>query len=139
LLNAGVFASFFASGDSFLLRPGQAFLRIPAGYGSLFFFILLLALLIHRGGEERAVEGMRIGLVYGAATGLGIVLAMWSITVASSSFLAVLLIDQILEMSAAGTVIASARLHASRRTASLVAVGALVCLVAGVALSNLQA
>ena len=125
LLNAGVFASVFVSESSFLLPPAQAFLRIPAGYASLFFLILVLAGLIHRGEEARAFDGMRIGLLYGGATSLGLVLGLWSRTAASPSFLAVWSIDLILEMSAAGSVIASSRSRVSRRTVAVVAVVAL--------------
>jgi hypothetical protein len=137
LLNAGVFASFFASGDSFLLPPSQAFLRIPAGYASLFLLTLVLAVLIYRGKEMRAIEGMRMGLLYGTATSLVLVLGLWSITTAPPAFLAIWFLDQILEMTAAGTIIASARRTLSRRITMLIIVGALACFFVGVTLQNL--
>lgn len=139
LLNAGVFASVFVSESSFFLPLAQAFLRIPVGYASLLLLILVLAGLIYRGKEARAAEGMRTGFLYGGATSLGLVLGLWSTTTAPLSFLAVWSIDLILEMTAAGTIIATSRSQVSRRTVTLVTVGALASFLVGIALQNLQA
>ncbi|OGD47011.1 hypothetical protein A3K69_01595 [Candidatus Bathyarchaeota archaeon RBG_16_57_9] len=139
LLNAGIFASVFVSvDDSFLLSPEQAFVRIPAGYASLLISTLVLTMLIHRGGEERPVDGLRTGLLFGAATSLGLVLALWSISTADSAFLAVWFIDFTLEMTAAGTIIVATRHRVSRRIASLVSVGAVLCFILGIVLQNLR-
>jgi hypothetical protein len=139
LLNAGVFASFFSSVQSFLLPPMQAFLRIPGGYASIFLLVLILTWLIYRGREATPVEGMRLGFLYGAATSLSIVLGLWSITSAPIGFLAIWSVDQVLEMTAAGAIIASTRSHLSRRATYLVLMGSIACFVVGIVLQNLLA
>ena len=137
LFNAGVFASFFASGQPFILPRGDAFLRIPGGYASLFLLTLVLAVLIYRGKEARISDGFRTGLAYGTATSLATVLGLWSITTAPPAFLAIWLVDQILEMTAAGIVIVRVRVDPSRRNTSLVMIVVVICITVGLALQNL--
>jgi len=139
LLNAGVFASFFASKQSFLLTPTEAFVRIPVGYGSILLLTLVLTVLIYRGKEARPYEGMRAGLLYGTAVSLTTVLGLWSITTIPTTFLGIWLVDQILEMMLAGTVIALVRFGASRRITSFIVIGVLACFIIGLALQNLPA
>jgi hypothetical protein len=136
-LNAGVFASFFASKQSFLLTPTEAFIRIPEGYGSILLLTLVLTVLIYRGKEVHPYEGMRTGLLYGTAVSLSTILGLWSITTIPTTFLGIWLVDQILEMMIAGTVIALVRSDASRRITSFILIGALTCFIIGLALQNL--
>jgi len=95
--------------------------------------------LIYRGKEAHPYEGMRAGLLYGTAISLTTVLGLWSLTTIPTTFLGIWLVDQILEMMSAGTVIALVRSGASERITSSIVIGVLAGFIIRLALQNLLA
>ena len=136
-LNAGVFASYFSSGDQFILSSQQAFIRIPAGYASILFLVGVLGFLIYGGTGTTPGRGMRIGLIYGVVVSSSSVLGLWSITEAPVGFLTVLFVDQLAELTVAGAVISIVRSSSSRHITRWVVLVAVACVAGGVILQNI--
>ena len=136
-LNGGVFASYFSSGDSFIVSTSEAFVRIPLGYISLLLLVLVLAFLVYWKSGLTVYGGVKMSVAYGVVVASSTVLGLWSITVAPTEFLLIWFVDQVLELSVAGTILSISRAAPSRRITRDVAIGVAVLFVGGIALQNL--
>jgi hypothetical protein len=136
-LNGGVFASYFRSGDPFIVSPSDAFVRIPLGYTSLLLLILVLAYLIEKGSVSTINGGVKISLAYGFAVASSSVLGLWSIAVTPMSFLLIWFVDQIFELFVAGAVLSMGKVTPSKHIARYVAIGVVALVAGGVILQNL--
>lgn len=79
LLNGAVFAGIYQGNGGFMLAPAEAARRIPFGY--LAFLILASGIveIVHRMGIRGVGDGLRLGLVVGAAFGAIWALGLYSI------------------------------------------------------------
>ncbi|HEV2226316.1 MAG TPA: hypothetical protein VGR56_05865 [Nitrososphaerales archaeon] len=138
-LNGGVFTSYFRSGDSFIVSPSDAFVRIPLGYISLLLLVLVLAYFIDKGSVSTINGGMKMSLIYALVVASSSVLGLWSITVVPAAFLLIWFVDQVLELTVAGTVLSMVKVSPSKHIARYVAIVAMALFTGGVALQNLLA
>lgn len=136
-MNGGLFASYFRSGDSFIVSQSEAFIRIPLGYTSLLLPILVLAYLIEKGSASTINGGVKMSLAYAFAITSSSVLGLWSIAVAPVSFLLIWFVDQIFELSIAGAVLSMGKVTPSKHIARYVAIWVVALLAGGVVLQNL--
>ena len=136
-LNGGLFASYFGSGDPFIVSPSEAFVRIPLGYISLLLLILILAYLIEKAPVSTINGGLKLSLAYAVAVASSSVLGLWSITLAPATFLLIWFVDQILELSVAGAVLSMVKISPSKHVTRYVAIAVVALLAGGVTLQNL--
>jgi hypothetical protein len=106
-LHAGLLAPLYDWGDAFLLRPEQAFVRIPAGY--LAFLVLAAALvwLLPKLGVRRGRDGSLAAGGGGAVIWGALLLGLWSISTADPPLLIAWWLGQTAELALAGYVIGS--------------------------------
>jgi hypothetical protein len=106
-LHAGLLAPLYDWGDAFLLRPEQAFVRIPAGY--LGFLVLAAALvwLLPKLGVRRGRDGSLAAGGGGAVIWGALLLGLWSISTADPPLLIAWWLGQTAELALAGYVIGS--------------------------------
>lgn len=126
VLNAGLFASIYRTGGTFLLAPLEAFRRIPFGY--LAFLILAAGVveLAARLGITRTADGVRLGLASGATLAASWGLGLYSIaTLTPSQALAFAAIWLAL-LTVAGGVAAAGLGRASLRGLALRVAGAVL-------------
>ncbi len=126
-LQGGLLAPLYDWDSPFLLRPDEAFVRIPIGY--LGFLILAVALvwLLTRLHVERGRDGALISAAAGAVAWGAFSLGLWSISAIDTVLLTSWWVAQTVELAIAGLIIGSIlggsriRTMASRVVALLVA------------------
>jgi hypothetical protein len=128
-LHAGALAPLYDWDSPFLLRPGEAFVRIPIGYLSLVVVAIALAWLLPRLDARRGRDGALIAGMIGAVAWGALLLGLWSISTAEPKLLAGWWIGQTVELGVGGFVIGSVvggeRLRAvAWRVGALIVVGA---------------
>lgn len=136
-LHAGLLAPLYDWDSPFLLRPDEAFVRIPIGYLGFLILAIGLAWLLTRLDVERGRDGALIGAALGAVAWGSFVLGLWSISTASPALLGGWWVGQTVELAVGGYVIGSAHDGVRLRTVAL-RVG-LVLAVAVVSAVALQA
>lgn len=105
LLHAGLLAPLYDWDSPFLLRPAEAFARIPAGYLAFLGLAIGLAWLLARLGVRRGRDGARIGGALGALAWGALVLGLWSISTADPALLAGWWAGQTVELAVGGAVL----------------------------------
>jgi hypothetical protein len=133
-LHAGLLAPLYDWGSPFLLRPDEAFVRIPIGYLGFLVLAIGLAWLLTRLQIERGRDGALIAGALGAVAWGSLVLGLWSISTADPALLVGWWVGQTVELAVGGHVIGSvlggARLCAVTGWVGLVfAVGAVSAVV----------
>lgn len=129
-LHAGLLAPLYDWDSAFLLRPDEAFVRIPIGYLSFVVLAMALAWLLPRLNVERGRDGALIAGAFGAVVWGALLLGLWSISTAAPGLLAGWWVGQTVELGLGGLVIGSILGGARVRTVAW-RVGAL--LIAGAA------
>lgn len=107
-LHAGVLAPLYDWDNTFLLRPMEAFARIPAGYGAFLLLAIGLAWLLPRLGVNGARRGAVVGGVIGAVTWSALLLGLWSISTAPPLLLAGWWLGQAAQLALVGGLIGAA-------------------------------
>jgi hypothetical protein len=115
-LHAGLLAPLYDWDSPFLLRPDEAFVRIPIGYLGLLLLAIGQAWLLTRLGVERGRDGALIGGALGALAWGSLVLGLWSISTADPALLVGWWVGQTVELGVGGYVIGSVRGGARLRT-----------------------
>jgi hypothetical protein len=128
-LHAGLLAPLYDWESPFLVRPEEAFARIPVGYLSFLILAIGLVWLMSRldikGSREGAVLGVAVGAVAWGALSLG----LWSISTADIGLLVGWWVGQTVELGLGGYVGGSLRAGARLRSVSG-RVGAIVIVAA---------
>ena len=106
-LHAGVLAPLYDWRGAFLLRPEEAFVRIPIGYAGFLVLAIALAWLLPRLNVQRGRDGALIAGVFGAVVWGSLVLGLWSISTAEPGLLAGWWVGQSVELAVGGAVIGS--------------------------------
>lgn len=108
LLHAGVLAPLYDWDDPFLLGPGQAFLRIPAGWVAVLALAAVLVWTLPRLGVRRGRDGALVGAVGGAIAWGALLIGLWSISTADPAVLAAWWLAQTAELAIGGYVVGAA-------------------------------
>jgi hypothetical protein len=138
LVHAGLLARLYARPSPFLLKPREAFRRIPLGYLAFLCFTMALYWLFRRLG----VRGIRSGLAAGLAVG-GVVwgtfaVGLYSISTIPLPLLAGWWLGQAIELGLASAVLGACLAGAKMKKVWWSVAGAvIVCLVTTVALQSL--
>lgn len=108
VLHGGLLARLYVRESPFLLEPGEAFRRIPAGY--LGFLVLTAALywLLERVRVRDWLAGFRLGLLAGLVVWGALALGLFSVTTAPLDMLFGWWIGQSIELALSGAVIGGA-------------------------------
>ena len=106
-LHAGLLAPLYDWDSPFLLRPEEAFVRIPIGYLSFLLLAIALAWLLPRFSVERGRDGALIAGAFGAVAWGALLLGLWSISTADPGLLAGWWVGQSVELGLGGLVIGS--------------------------------
>ena len=106
-LHAGLLAPLYDWDSPFLLRPAEAFVRIPIGYVSFLVLAIALAWLLHRLTVERGREGALIAGACGAVIWGALLVGLWSISTAAPGLLLGWWVGQTVELALGGLVIGS--------------------------------
>jgi hypothetical protein len=133
-LHAGVLAPLYDWDSPFLLRPEDAFVRIPIGYLAFLLLAIGLSWLLTRLEVERRRDGAVIAGALGAVAWGALVLGLWSISTAQPALLLGWWVGQTVELALGGYVIGSMLGGARLRTVAWVvglvlAVGAVSAVV----------
>ncbi len=128
-LHAGLLAPLYDWDSPFLLRPEEAFARIPIGYLSFLLAAVLLAWILPRLDVSNGRGGALIAGAIGAATWGVVLLGLWSISTADPALLVAWWTGQAVELALGGFVIGS-MLGGARLRAVAVRVGALLVVAA---------
>lgn len=134
VLHAGLLAPLYDWDSPFLLRPEEAFVRIPVGYLGLLVLAIGLVWLLPRFRVQRGRDGARIAGAFGAVGWGALVLGLWSISTADPGLLAGWWVGQTVELGLGGAVIGSMlggmRVRAvTWRVAALLVAGAISAVV----------
>lgn len=127
-LHAGLLAPLYDWDSPFLLRPDEAFVRIPIGYLGFLVLAIGLAWLLARLEIARDRDGALITGALGAVAWGAVMLGLWSISTADPALLVGWWAGQTVELAVGGHVIGAvlggARLRAlAWRVGLLLAVG----------------
>lgn len=136
-LHGGLLARLYVEPSPFLLRPEDAFRRIPLGY--LGFLVLTCALywLLRRLGIRGAVAGLQHGVAAGAVVWGAFALGLYSISTITVAMLAGWWVGQTIELGLAGAVLGAAASGVPlRRIWALVAIVVIGCMVVTVVLQS---
>ena len=115
-LHAGLLAPLYDWDSPFLLRPDEAFVRIPIGYLSFLIMAIGLAWLLTNLEVERGRDGALIAGAFGAAAWGSLVLGLWSISTADPALLVGWWAGQTVALAIGGHVIGSVHGGARLRT-----------------------
>ena len=115
-LHAGLLAPLYDWDSRFLLRPDEAFFRIPIGYLGFLLLAIGLAWLLARLEVERGHDGALIAGTLGAFVWGSAVLGLWSISTAEPALLVGWWVGQTIELAVGGHVIGSVLGGAPLRT-----------------------
>jgi hypothetical protein len=114
-LHGGLLAPLYDWDSSFLLRPEEAFLRIPIAYLGLLALAVGLAVLLARLGVGNARDGAMVAAGVGAVGWGAMLLGLWSISTADAPLLVAWWASQTAELGVAGLVVGSMLGGAPRR------------------------
>ena len=106
-LHAGLLAPLYDWDSPFLLRPEEAFLRIPIGYLSFLILAIALVWLLPRFKVELGRDGALIAGAFGAVGWGALLLGLWSVSTADPGLLAGWWVGQTVELGLGGYVIGS--------------------------------
>jgi hypothetical protein len=106
-LHAGLLAPLYDWDSPFLLRPDEAFVRIPIGYLAFLLLAIGLAWLLTRHEVERGRDGALVGAALGAVAWGALVIGLWSISTADPALLVGWWVGQTVELAVGGHVIGS--------------------------------
>lgn len=135
-LHAGVLAPLYDWDDPFLLRPEQAFLRIPAGWGALLALAAALVWSLPRLGVRQGRDGALVAAAGGAVVWGALLLGLWSISTADPALLAAWWLAQTAELALGGYVVGAAL--AGVRIRRLVVLATVVIVIGAVTAVVLQ-
>lgn len=107
-LHAGVLAPLYDWDSPFLLRPEQAFVRIPAGWGAFLVLALALVWLLPRLGVRNGRDGVLVAAGAGMVAWGALLLGLWSISTADPALLAAWWLGQVAELALGGYVVGAA-------------------------------
>ena len=107
-LHAGLLARLYSRPSAFLLPAGDAFRRIPLGYGAFFILTWALFWLFRRLDVASARRGARLGFVAGLVLWGAWCLGLYSISVAEPDLLLGWWLGQAAELGLAGAVLGAA-------------------------------
>ena len=107
-LHAGVLAPLYDWDDPFLLRPEQAFQRIPAGWGAFLALAVALVWSLPRLGVRRGRDGALVAAAGGAFVWGALLIGVWSISTADPTLLAGWWLGQTAELALGGYVVGAA-------------------------------
>jgi hypothetical protein len=79
VLNAALFADLYRQNGGFLLRPQEAFRRIPFGYAAFLVLAIVMVELAHRLDVRTARDGARLGAIAGATLAAAWSLGLFSV------------------------------------------------------------
>ncbi|MGZ8438805.1 MAG: hypothetical protein ACXWXR_09750 [Candidatus Limnocylindrales bacterium] len=136
-LHAGLLAPLYDWDSPFLLRPEQAFLRIPIGYLGLLILAIALAWLLPRFNVGLGRDGALIAGAFGAVAWGALLLGLWSISTADPGLLAGWWVGQTVELGLGGYVIGS--VHGGARVRAVAGKVGLVLVVGAISAVVLQA
>ncbi len=105
LLHAGLLAPLYDWDSPFLLTPGEAFARIPAGYLAFLALAAGQVWLLTRLGRRSAAASAVLGGSSGAVVWGALLLGLWSISSADPVLLVAWWVGQALALAVAGYVI----------------------------------
>jgi hypothetical protein len=128
-LHGGLLAPLYDWDSSFLLRPEQAFLRIPIAYLGLLLLAVGLAVLLVRLGVHNARDGAMVAAGIGAVGWGAMLLGLWSISTAAAPLLVAWWASQTAELGVGGFVVGSVLGGAPRRRVVLRVAALLVAAV----------
>ena len=106
-LHAGLLAPLYDWEGPFLLRPDEAFVRIPIGYAGFLLLAMGLAWLLTRLRVRRGRDGALIAAALGAVAWGALVTGLWSISTADPALLVGWWVGQSAELAVGGHVIGS--------------------------------
>jgi hypothetical protein len=104
-LHAGLLAPLYDWDSPFLLRPEEAFVRIPIGYLGFLVLAVGLAWLLARLEVRSGRQGGLVGAGLGAVVWGALLLGLWSISTAQPGLLVGWWIGQVVELGLGGAVI----------------------------------
>ena len=104
-LHAGLLAPLYDWGSPFLLRPADAFVRIPIGYLSFLVLAIGLAWLLPRFNVERGRDGAVVAGTLGAVGWGALLLGLWSISTADLGLFVGWWLGQTVELALGGLVV----------------------------------
>jgi hypothetical protein len=133
-LHAGLLAPLYDWSSPFLLRPSDAFARIPIGYLSFLVLAIALGWLLPRLDIHTGRDGALMAGAFGAVLWAALLLGIWSISTADPTLLAAWWMGQTVELAVGGLVIGSvlggARVRSvAWKVGALVVAGAVVAVV----------
>jgi hypothetical protein len=136
-LHAGLLARLYSRPSDFLLPAGDAFRRIPLGYGAFFILTWALYWLFRRLGIADALQGARLGSSAGLVLWGAWCLGLYSIAVAEPDLLVGWWLGQAAELGLAGAVLgAAAGGMTTGRLVGRVAVAFVLFVIGAVVLQN---
>jgi len=137
-LHAGVLAPLYDWDSAFLLRPLEAFVRIPAGYLAFGILAVGLVRVLPRLAVGDGPRGALVAGIGGAVTWGALLIGLWSISTAQPQLLAAWWIGQSMQLAVAGFVIGGA-IGGARQRSLVFGVGAVLLLgvVTAVALQSI--
>lgn len=106
-LHAGLLAPLYDWDSPFLLRPEEAFVRIPIGYLGVLLLAIALTWALPRINVERGRDGALIAGAFAAVAWGALLLGLWSISTADSGLLVGWWVGQTAELALGGFVIGS--------------------------------
>jgi hypothetical protein len=130
-LHAGLLARLYVEPSPFLLRPEEAFQRIPLGYLAFLAFTLALYWLLDRLGIRGAIAGLRYGVAAGAVVWGAFAVGLYSISTASIPLLAGWWAGQTTELGLVGAVLGAAANGVPLKRIWAAVAGAVVACIAG--------
>ena len=137
LLHGGLFAQIYLKPDPFVLKPEQAFFRIPLGYLSFLVLTASLYWLIRKLGLRSSVSGFQLGLSAGLILWGAFLLGLYSISTIEWSMAVAWWIGQSLELGFAGAILAGVDGGMSVKRAWIVAwMTVIVCVVLTIVLQS---
>ena len=107
-LHAGVLAPLYDWDGPFLLRPQEAFVRIPAGWAALLVLAVALVWLLPRLGVRRGRDGALMAAAGGGVAWGALLIGLWSISTAPPMLLAAWWLGQTAELALGGFVVGAA-------------------------------
>ena len=129
LLHGGLLANLYVASNPFLLRPEDAFQRIPLGYLAFLVLTLTLYWLMRRLGVHGVLAGFRQGVAAGAAVGGAFAAGLYSISTVTVPLLTGWWIGQTIELGLAGAVLGAAADGVPLKRIWLIVTGAVVACV----------
>jgi hypothetical protein len=136
-LHGGLLARLYLAPSPFLLRPEDAFRRIPLGYLAFLVLVLTMYWLLRRLGVRGAAAGLRHGIAAGAVVWGAFAIGLYSISTVTLPMLAGWWIGQTVELGLTGVVLGAAANGAPmKRIWAMVTIAVVACVVATIVLQS---